>query len=270
MFIMDEREHIHFITSGEHIHETYPLVVKGKDITRTYVIVEKEIGTISPKHDIDPKDLNKKIQTAIQKVKTKSEEMDIAFEVIQIESVTIESIRDAILEVYNKFPDARYSFNITGGTKLHSIGLFVMSLWLMGEVYYTPTKTSILKLALPKMQIKDLSGNPNYIEILKALAPSPRTREKAGIRIVSRKDLLVEMKKRYKPIRDIGDKKTKRELGSGTLTKLLATMIEWGLIAEEFRPGSKKEKVYSIAPDGEFALKFFLIQQRKTALGQKR
>jgi hypothetical protein len=263
ILIMDAKEHIHFITSGEHIHETYPLVVKGKDITRTYVIVERNIGTISPKQDVDPRDLNKKIQAAIEKVKTKSDEMDIAFELIQIESVTLESIRDAILEVYNKYPDARFSFNITGGTKLHSIGLFVMSVWLMGDVYYTPTKNSILKLAIPKMQIKELSGNPNYIEILKSLSPSPRAKDKNIARKVTRKDLFSEMKKRYKPVRDIGDRKTKRDLGSGTLTKLLANMLDWELIVEEFRPGSKKEKIYSIAPDGEFAVKFFLIQQKK-------
>lgn len=263
MLIMDEKEHIHFITSGEHIAETYPLMVKGKDISRTFVIVETNIGTISPKKDVDPRDLNRKIQAAIEKVKIKSEEMDIAFEIIQIESVTLESIRDAILEVYNKYPHARFSFNITGGTKMHSIGLFVMSLWLMGDVYYTPTKNTILKLAIPKMQIKELSANPNYIEILKSLSPSSKAKDKSVARNVTRKDLLNEMKKRYKPVRDIGDKTTKRELGSGTLTKLLSNMLEWDLIIEEFRPGSKKEKIYSIAPDGEFALKFFLIQQKK-------
>ena len=77
------------------------------------------------------------------------------------------------------------------------------------------------------------------------------------------------MKKQYKPIRDIGDKKTKRELGSGTLTKLLANMLDWDLIHEEFRPGSRKEKIYSITPDGEFALKFFLIQQKKAGSFRK-
>jgi hypothetical protein len=270
MLIMDEKEHIHFITSGEHIAETYPLMVKGKDITRTFVIVEKNIGTISLNLAVDPQDLKRKIQAAIEKVKIKSEEMDIVFETIQIDSVTLESIRDAILEIYNKYPDARFSFNITGGTKLHSIGLFVMSLWLMGDVYYTPTKNTIIKLAIPKMQIKDLSANPNYIEILKSLSHSSKTKEKNEVRTVSRKDLFTEMKKRYKRVRDIGDKTTKRELGSGTLTKLLANMQEWDLITEEFRPGNKKEKIYSIAPDGEFALKFFLIQQKKARPGQKK
>lgn len=264
MLIMELTEHVHFLLAGEHAHETYPLVIKGKGITRTFVIVEKNIGKISPKADIDQTELTKKIHAAIRKVRTKSEEMDITCETLQIESVSLESIRDAVLEVFFRYPDARYSFNITGGTKLHSIGLFVMSLWLAGEVYYTPTKSDIYKLAIPKMKVKELSGNPNYIEILKVLAPPAKTKEKGSPRAVTRKDLLNEMKKRYKPVRDIGDKKTKRELGSGTLTKLLANMLEWDLVIEEFRSGSKKEKIYKITQDGEFALKFFLTQQKRS------
>lgn len=270
MLIMEQPEHIHFLIAGEHAHETYPLVIKGKGITRTFVIVEKNIGKISPRPDIDQAELSKKIHAAIKKVRTKSEEMDIICETLQTESVSLESIRDAVLEVFFKFPEARYSFNITGGTKLHSIGLFVMSLWLAGEVYYTPTKSDIHKLAIPRMKVKELSGNPNYIEILKVLAPPARIKEKGSQRAVTRKDLLNEMKKRYKPVRDIGDKKTKRELGSGTMTKLLANMLEWDLVTEEFRSGSKKEKIYSITPDGEFALKFFLTQQKKNQTGQRK
>lgn len=269
MLIMEQPEHIHFLIAGEHIHETYPLVIKGKEITRTFVIVEKNIGKISPKPDIDQAELTKKIHTAIQKVRTKSDEMDIICETLQTEYVSLESIRDAVLEVFFKFPEARYSFNITGGTKLHSIGLFVMSLWLAGEVYYTPTKSDIFRLAIPKMKVKELSVNPNYIEILKVLSPPARINEKGSPRAVTRKDLFNEMKMRYKPVRDIGDKKTKRELGSGTLTKLLANMLEWDLVVEEFRPGNKKEKNYTITQDGEFALKFFLTQQKKSQAGQK-
>lgn len=264
MLIMDRQEHIHFLIAGEHVHETYPLVIKGKGITRTFVIVEKNIGKISPKPDVDQAVLTKKIHAAIQKVRTKSEEMDIICETIEIESVSLEAIRDAVLEVFLRYSDARYSFNITGGTKLHSIALFVMSLWLAGEVYYTPTKTDIYKLAIPKMKVRELSGNPNYIEILKVLGPHTKGKETGSRKVVTRKDLLNEMKKRYKPVRDIGDKKTKRELGSGTLTKLMANMLEWNLVTEEFRHGSKKDKIYSITLDGEFALKFFLIQQKKT------
>ncbi len=270
MLIMERQEHIHFLIAGEHVHETYPLVIKGKGITHTFVIVEKNIGKISPKPDIDQAVLTKKIHAAIKKVQTKSEEMDIICETLQTESVSLESIRDAVLDVFFKFPEARYSFNITGGTKLHSIGLFVMSLWLAAEVYYTPTKSDIYRLTIPKMKVKELSGNPNYIEILKVLAPPAKTKEVGSPRAVTRKDLLNEMQKRYKPVRDIGDKKTKRKLGSGTLTKLMAKMLEWDLVIEEFRSGSKKAKNYSITPDGEFALKFFLTQQKKSQTGQKK
>ena len=114
-------------------------------------------------------------------MKSISEKIKIAYETIQIESITLESVRDAVLEIYNKYPDARFSFNISGGTKVLSISLFVMSLWLIGEVFYTPSGTSIQKLAIPKMHIKELSGNPNYIEILKTLNSSTKKKEKGMV-----------------------------------------------------------------------------------------
>lgn len=266
---MERLEHIHFISSGENIHNTYHLAISNNQITRTYVIVEKDICIISSKDDLPRKERKEKIQAAIREVKSISEKVKIAYNTIRIESVTLESVRDAVLEIYNKYPDAEFSFNISGGTKVLSIGLFVMSLWLTGEVFYTPSGTSIQKLAIPKMHIKELSGNPNYIEILKSLSPSIKSRNKYPVNIVTRKDLLIQMKRNYKPVRDMGDTKTKRELGSGTLTKLVANLMEWDLIHEEFLPGSRKEKIYSISPDGEFALKFFLIQQKKTGSVQK-
>lgn len=263
MLLMDRQEHIHIISSGENIHNTYHLAISNSQITRTYVIVEEDIYRISPKDDDSRRERKEKIQAAIREVKSISEKVKIPYETIRIDSVTLESVRDAVLEIYNKYPDARFSFNISGGTKVLSIGLFVMSLWLYGEVFYTPSGTSIQRLAIPKMHVKELSANPNYIEILKSLSCSTSAKDKNVMRKVTRKDLLNEMKKHYKPVRDFGESTTKRELGSGTLTKLLANLLDWELIIEEFRPGSRKEKIYSIAPDGDFALKFFMIQQKK-------
>jgi len=268
MLIMEQDEHIHIISSGENIHNTYHLAISSNRITWTCVIVEEDIFKKSPGDDAARLERKEKIRAAIREVKTLSEKMKISYETIRIESITLESVRDAVLEIYNKYPDARFSFNISGGTKVLSIGLFVMSLWLIGDVFYTPSGTLIQKLSLPKMHVRELTANPNYIEILKYLSPPSRSKDTTSSRKVTRKDLLNEMQKRYHAVRDTGEKKIRRELGSGTLTKLLANMLEWDLIFEEFRPGSRKEKIYSIAPDGEFALKFFLIQQKKAGSGR--
>ena len=54
MLIMEPREnlreHIHIISSGENIHNTYHLAIgSGDKITRTYVIVEEDICKTSKK-----------------------------------------------------------------------------------------------------------------------------------------------------------------------------------------------------------------------------
>jgi len=273
MLIMEQqkhqREHIHIISSGENIHNTYHLAIgSGDKITRTHVIVEEDICKISKKDAQIRRERKEKIQDAIREVKSISEKVKIVYKTIKIESITLESVRDAVLEIYNEYPDAHFSFNISGGTKVLSIGLFVMSLWLNGEVYYTPSGTSFQKLAIPKMHVKELTKNPNYVEILKLLAPSGKGRDKNTGRVVTWKKLLTEMEKRYIPLRMEGEKKKKRVFGKGTLSKYLASLLEWNLIEEDFIPGSRKEKIYSIKPDGEFALKFTLIQQKKTHLSR--
>jgi len=78
---------------------------------------------------------------------------------------------------------------------------------------------------------------------------------------LSRKDLLEKMKEEYIPVRE-RDKK-KRELKQGTFDGLTKNLVEWELIDEEFIRGSKKEKEYKITLDGEFALKFVFIRQKK-------
>ena len=60
MIIMDRQEHIHIISSGENIHNTYHLAISNNQITRTYVIVEEEICKISPKDDAARKERKRK------------------------------------------------------------------------------------------------------------------------------------------------------------------------------------------------------------------
>ncbi|MDP3444315.1 MAG: hypothetical protein Q8T08_15765, partial [Ignavibacteria bacterium] len=164
---------IHIISAGESIHKTYPVAIKKelKDITRTYVIVEKGVFADSPGDDEKKINAKKGIRAAIKKVEKISKEMEISFNQIIIDTVTIENVRDAVLDIYDEFPDAHYSFNISGGTKILSIGLFMMSIWIEGDSYHTPGGEIIQKLNIPKMHVKDISTNKNYVEILNLLEP---------------------------------------------------------------------------------------------------
>lgn len=256
---MTDGEHIHIISAGESIHKTYPISINQlENITRTFVIVEDDIFIDSDSDSERLKATKPRIREAISTVQQISEVMKIPCMVQKIDSVTLDAIRDVVLDIYAQYPGAKFSFNISGGTKPLSIGLFVMSVWLEGEAYHTPgEKIAIQKLSIPKMHVKDVSTNPNYVQILKLLSPYGE----AGL---LRKLLQVEFSKKYVPIREKDEKKTKRVFHSAILSKYLSSLVEWNLVKERYKSGSKKEKIYSITSDGILALRFIEIRGKKT------
>lgn len=260
MDIMDER--IHIIASGANIGKTVHLAIKEEGhVSRIFVVVENDICVNSKTDTEDRKKIKLSIRAAIQDVKETSKRMKIIFDVIRIDSISIESVRDAVLSIFDKFPEAEYSFNISGGTKPLSNGLFLMSIWVGGKVYHTPTDDKIQRLFIPKMHPRDISRNENLGQILNCFFSSIIEKEKDGG--IAGRNLFREMKTRYQPVRETGDKTTKRIYSRGTLTKNLAELIEDGLITESNHPTSKKEKTYFITEDGKFALRFFQMQKRK-------
>lgn len=250
-------DHIHIISAGESIHKTYPVAIKSlKNICHTYVIVEKNVYKTLPTDDEKKKLAKKGIVSSIKEVEKISQTLSIEFELIILDDLTIETVRDAVMNIYDKHPCSAYSFNISGGTKILSIGLFVMSIWLEGEAYHTPGGDMIKRISIPKMHVKDISANPNYVEILNIL-------NSAGSCGLSRQSVFQKLEKTYKPVRDMGERKTKRKLEGGTLTKLTESLLEWGLIFGQYKQGSKKEKLFTITADGILALRFVKIQAKK-------
>lgn len=259
---MEKQENIHFISPGEHIHDTYPLVINKDHITRTYVIVEKEICKDSPNDDQFRRSRKEAIRNSIHEVKEISKKAKINYQTIFIDTVTLEAIRDAVYEIYRKFPKAEYSFNISGGTKIHSLGLFWMSLWINSKVYHTPTDSTINTLFIPRMHLQEISDNPNYIEIMKILDNKGKGKEPGSHIFVSRRILSSEMQTEYHPKPDPDNDKIKRKLSEGGLTKFLWRLQELKLILEQFQEGRRREKEYLLTADGDFALKIFLVQQK--------
>jgi hypothetical protein len=182
----------------------------------------------------------------------------VEYEIKVISHISLETIRDSVLEILEKHPDAKYYFNISGGTKVLSIGLFVMSLWLEGTAYHIDSSNHFQKLTVPKMHVKDISQNPNYVNILEILKKSPGNK-------LSRIQLFTTLKDKYQPVRELKGK-DERKLTGGVLTKLISNLIKWGLVEEGYKEGSKKEKEYMITEDGLFALKFMKSQGDKINL----
>lgn len=246
-------EHIHIISAGENIHNTYPTAIQRSDgISHCFVIVEEDVYNQRKDDSEFKKETKLRIIAAINEVRDLSSKMRIPFDEVKIPDVTLSSVRDAVLEIRSKYPSANYSFNVTGGTKMLSLSLFMMALWLEGEVCITPGDDEYIPFSIPRMHLNDITQNPNYVSLISILYDLG---EKSKYGHVLRKDLHREMEKKYVPVKSSKTQKEKRVLNRGMMTIYLDQLIKWGLV-EEHEAASKREKAYSLTEDGKFAKKF--------------
>lgn len=246
---MENREHIHIISSGETIHETFPISIRKLQMDRAIVLVEADVFENSDnKH-------HPLIRESISQVEKDAKRLKIFFEIKCIQSISLENIRNAVLDIFNNHPDAVYYFNITGGTKVLSNGLFLMSIWLEGIAYHVGEGGKFQILAVPKIHVEDIRKNENYISMMEILVNSKKHE-------MPLKELFIEMEKDYKPLRK-EDQKAKRNLSRGTLSKWIQDLISWGLVTEEFKKNNKKEKNIKITEDGIFTLKFIRAARKR-------
>jgi len=74
------------------------------------------------------------IRDAIDAVNTISLSTNIFCSLVCIDAETFDPIRDPVLGIFSDHPYARYSFDISSGSKRLSLGLFLMSLWGDGDI----------------------------------------------------------------------------------------------------------------------------------------
>jgi hypothetical protein len=246
---VENKDHIHIISSGETIHETFPISINELKMDRAIILVEDDVF-----RDSDNKH-HPLIRESITIVEELAGILKKSFEIKRIPGISLENIRNAVLDIFNQYPDAVYYFNITGGTKVLSNGLFMMSIWLEGSAYHVGEDGKFQILAVPKIHVEDLKKNENYISILEILVRSEKNKKPL-------KELFTEMEKEYKPLRE-GDRKAKRNLSRGTLSKWIHDLISWGLVTEEFKKDNKKEKNIKITDDGIFTLKFIRVARKR-------
>lgn len=250
---MTDGHKIHIMSAGENIHNTFPIAVNNiSPATEVYVIVEKRVYEDSDYPKIQ--ETRGRIRESIKQLKTiASPFVKNGVHEIVIEEDTLDHIRDVVFNIYKKKSDAQYYFNVSGGTKALSIGLFMMALWIEAIPYHVDMESKAKTIAIPKVHIHDFQTNPNRVRILEILS-----KQKSGT--MPRKELFRELSKQYIPIRDTG--KAKRELKDGVFNSMTKDLLRWKLIGEEFREKSKKEKIYFITSDGEFTLKFVNLSEK--------
>jgi hypothetical protein len=263
IILMDQQEHIHIISAGDNIHKTYPAVLKNlRTVTHTFIFAEKEVYTNSARDDAQKRIWKCAIRDAIDAVNTISLSRNISCALVCIDAATFYSIRDPVLGILSDHPGARYSFDISAGSKRLSLGLFSMSLWVEGDSYYAFGNSPTRRVPVPTLATKNLPANPHYLVILTILFHGQEHGKEAST-LVPKETLFNETKVWQIPVQDAGEEPAGQELSPLAFSHLIASLIRWNLIREETDPGDDQEKLYSITPDGELALFVYSARKKK-------
>jgi hypothetical protein len=282
--IMARQEHVHIITAGENIHKVYSAAIRDlADISHTFVFADTEIYTNSARDDEKTQAQTTAVRDAVTEVKSISASLKIPCPLIYVTPPAFASACDTVQKIRREHPDAKYSFDLSAGSKDLGIALFSISLWLEGDAYYAFTDRKgdggPAKLAVPKVPARDVWANPNYMKILSVLGSTPNVKE-AKPRVLPRHYLFTQLESFYVPVKKKGVKIANNKAGKtdlytgkkavipilsqGTFTDILSIMKELDLIREDSGQGNnRKEKYYRITPGGELALQLVGIKTQK-------
>jgi hypothetical protein len=269
---MDRTEHVHIISAGEKIQIAYPAMFRElPGISRTIVFTDSIVHESSPDPATDKHRLA--VRNAVTAVQEISASLSIPFTRELIYPPTYPSVRDMLTMIHREFPNARYTFDLSGGSTPLCTALLSFAPWLGAQVYSAFDEKTPRNVPLPERSVRSMMENPNYPTILALLLRTNRKDVVAGVHEWwSREFIYKQLWTVYVPSRTKkakpGDpvippvhyrqgRKPAAELTHGTLSTLMRTLEEAGLVDERVSEETKREKLYRITESGEIAFRFF-------------
>ncbi len=269
---MAEQEHIHIISAGEKIHTAYPAIFRRlPTITRTCVLAESSVYELVRNEETEKQ--RAAVRKAVSAVQEISAALSIPFSRELIFPPVYSSVRDILIWIHREVPAARFTFDLSGGSKPLCMALFALAPWVGGEVYATFDEKVPRHLPLPDRPIRAMLANPNY-QVILALLLRP-VKKDAGTGVpgwVSRDYLFKQLWSVYVPSRTKAKKpdaapervvtythgrKPAAELTHGTFSDFMKALSLAGLVDEESAPENTRQKRYRITENGEIAFRFF-------------
>jgi len=272
---MERQEHIHIVAAGEKTESACAAAIRDlQDITRIVIFADTEIYTNTSRDSEETKAHKDAVREAVTKAKAHAATLAIPATLVYIAPPAGASVAAVVQKIKKESPGARFTFDLSGGSKDLGVALFQISLWLEGGAYYAfegrkGVTGPAEKLAVPQIPLREIAANPNYMRILGVLAGTTQKNDTAP-RILPRSYLFTQLEAFYVPVRKSGVRvnvsKTKTDavtgkraeipiLSQGTFSNILKVMLAADLIREVSGPTkNRKERYYRIAPGGELAL----------------
>ena len=176
---MDRTEHVHIISAGEKIPIAYPAMFRELPaISRTMVFTDSIV------HEGSPDPVTEKhrfaVRNAVSAVQEISASLSIPFTRVMIYPPAYTSVRSALAKIRREYPEARFTFDLSGGSKELCLALFAFAPWLGGEVYTSFDEKTARRVPLPDRTISSLLANPNHQKILAILLNRKKMKKDAA------------------------------------------------------------------------------------------
>lgn len=269
---MPPDQHVHIISAGETIHTAYPASFRTlPSITRTYVIADSEIYTLSSNPEIEKQRLA--IRRSVDIVKEISASLSIPFSRETIFPPVYESVRDTLTKISRENPGARFSFDLSGGSKELCMAALTFAPWLDADVCATFGGKTPRNAPLPDRPVRTMLANLNYQTILAILLRKNTKAPDDGTRNwIQREYIYKQLWSVYIPSRTMKAKpadpvarpviykhgrKPGHDMTHGTLSTLMHSLEDAALVEERVSPDTRREKSYRITDRGEIAFRLF-------------
>lgn len=268
-FSMPTGNHVHIISAGRDIHTAYPAIFRTlPTITRTCVIADEEVHAISPNPEIEKQ--RQAVRNAVNATKEISASLSIPFSREIIFRPVYESVRTVLMKIHREHPGARFTFDLSGGSKELCLALFAFAPWLGGEIYAAFGDKGSRRVPLPDRSVRSMMANPNYPAILAVLLRKCKTgKGNPELSWFSRSYLFSQVwpyytRSRVRKPRE-GDpvvhyrkgRKPANNLSQATFSSFIANLRNAGFIDERQDEKNRKEKAYRITEPGETAFRFY-------------
>jgi len=283
---MPPAPHVHIISAGENIHTTYPALFRTLPaITRTYVIAEEETYTISPDKAVEEQ--RYVVRHAVDAVKELSATLSIPCSRELVFAPVYLSVRDLLTRITQDNPGARFTMDLSSGSRSLCTALATLAPWLEAEVYSSFDGKVPGAVPRPDRLVRTLLANPNYQTILALLlrqyakVVTPGTREWVSrdylykqVWAVYRRTRARTVKPGARPVVLRRGEKPAQELSHGTFSSFMKALTDAGLVEQRMSSGESTRREYRATESGEMAFRFYANPDTstlvRTMLGKKK
>ena len=151
------------------IHTAYPALFRNlPTITRTICVYRQRTYALSPDPVTEKQRLA--VRNAVDVVKEISASLSIPFSrENDLPAGLCFCPVNLLVKIRREYPGARFTFDLSGGSKALCLALFAFAPWLGGEVYASFDEKTARRVPVPDRTVSTLLSNPNYQTILAML-----------------------------------------------------------------------------------------------------